>query len=130
MRASFDILKYIHEIDSSLSVIGFSSVQSKLLQFKSKSSKSSGPFYFAKLDISSCFDSIPHEKLFLLLESLLDKNEFSIRRVDQIKFDLINNRPTKRTNRIARNLSGNCNLNRIMLCLQDKKNLFLLVIID
>lgn len=101
MRASFDILKYFYELDSGLSVSGFTGLQTKLLDYKI-ASKSAGPFYLAKLDISSCFDSIPHEKLFSLLASLLSKKEFSVRRVDQIQLDLINNRPIKRINRIAR----------------------------
>lgn len=33
---------------------------------------------------------------------MLDKKEFSVRRVDQLQLDLINNRPLKRINRIAR----------------------------
>ena len=61
----------------------------------------------AKLDITSCFDSIPHEKLFALLESLLNGKEFSVRRVDQIQMDLINNRPVKR---ITRQANGNSDL--------------------
>ena len=55
----------------------------------------------AKLDITSCFDSIPHEKLFALLAGFLDKKEFSVRRVDQIQMDLINNRPIRRSHNIA-----------------------------
>lgn len=101
LRASFDILKYFYEINSGLSVFGFSGLQSKLLKYKTTCS-SSGPFYLAKLDISSCFDSIPHDKLFEVLSALLDKKEFSVRRVDQMQLDLINNRPLKRINRIAR----------------------------
>lgn len=101
MRASFDILKYFYEMNSGLSVFGFSGLQSKLLQYKTGCS-SSGPFYLAKLDISACFDSIPHDKLFELLARMLDKKEFSVRRVDQIQLDLINNRPLKRINRVAR----------------------------
>ena len=108
LRASFDILKYFHEIDESLSVMGFSSLQTRLLQYKS-SCNSSGPFYLAKLDISACFDSIPHEKLFELLANLLEKREFSVRRVDQIQLDMINKRPLKRITRIAR---GNIKRNR------------------
>lgn len=101
LRASFDILKYFYETDQSLSVMGFSSLQTRLLQYKS-TCKSSGPFYLAKLDISACFDSIPHEKLFALLAGLLEKREFSVRRVDQIQMDMINKRPLKRITRIAR----------------------------
>lgn len=101
LRASFDILKYFYEIDQSLSVIGFSSLQTRLLHYKA-TCKSPGPFYLAKLDISACFDSIPHEKLFSLLASLLEKREFSVRRVDQIQMDMINKRPLKRITRIAR----------------------------
>lgn len=101
MRASFDILKYFYELDSGLSVSGFAGLQAKLLQYKS-TCKSAGPFYLAKLDISSCFDSIPHGKLFSLLASLLQKKEFYVRRVDQVQLDLINNRSVKRINRIAR----------------------------
>ena len=101
LRASFDILKYFHEIDESLSVMGFSSLQTRLLQYKT-TCKSSGPFYLAKLDISACFDSIPHEKLFGLLAGLLEKREFSVRRVDQIQLDMINKRPLKRISRVAR----------------------------
>lgn len=101
LRASFDILKYFYEIDQSLSVMGFSSLQTRLLHYKS-TCKSPGPFYLAKLDISTCFDSIPHEKLFSLLASLLEKREFSVRRVDQIQMDMINKRSQKRIIRIAR----------------------------
>jgi hypothetical protein len=84
--------------------MGFSGLQSRILRYKS-TFKTAGPFYLAKLDISSCFDSIPHEKLFSLLEFLLNGKDFSVRRVDQIQMDLINNRPQKR---ITRQATGTC----------------------
>jgi hypothetical protein len=98
-------------MDSGLSVSGFTGLQTKMLDFKA-ANKSAGQFYLAKLDISSCFDSIPHEKLFGLLAGILNEKEFLVRRVDQIQLDLINNRPIKRINRIARgnNIFYLCNM--------------------
>ena len=103
LRASFDILKHFYDLDESVSVIGFSGLQSRLLKYKTEC-KATGPFYLAKLDISACFDSIPHEKLFALLATLLEGKEFSVRRIDQIQMDLINNRPIKKISRIARGI--------------------------
>ena len=101
LRTAFHVLKYFYEYDSSISVIGFSQTQSRLIDYKIKM-RSFGPFYMAALDISSCFDSIPHEKLLKLLTRLIKGQEFGVKNVDILQLDLITGKPRRIVSRCAR----------------------------
>jgi hypothetical protein len=101
LKAAFHVLKYFYEFDSSISVIGFSQTQNHLINYKSKM-KSSGPFYMAALDISSCFDSIPHDKLLQMLTKLIKDREFGVKNVDILQLDLITGKPRRIITRCAR----------------------------
>lgn len=101
MRTAFHVLKYFYEYDSSISVIGFSQTQSRIIAYKTKM-KSAGPFYMAALDISACFDSIPHEKLLKMLDSLIRDQQFGVKSVDILQLDLITDKPRRINSRCAR----------------------------
>lgn len=78
-------------------------MQKRLLQFKYQNyiNKPSCPFYMASFDISNCFDSIPHDKLKLMLEKLLADKFFTVKRIETTILDSINGRPKRIISRAA-----------------------------
>lgn len=92
-------------------MIGFSQMQRRLLQFKRQHfiDKPNVPFYMASFDISNCFDSIPHDKLKSMLEKLLADKYFTVKRIDTISLDSINDRPKRIISRAAQPLNESSN---------------------
>lgn len=78
-------------------------MQKRLLEFKHRNhiNKCNGPFYMVSFDIANCFDSIPHDRLKLMLEKLLKDKFFSVKRIDVLSLDSINDRPKRIISRAA-----------------------------
>lgn len=56
------------------SVLGYDGAAQKLAEFKSRIGCDEGPFYMVKVDVKSCFDMIPQEKLLsVLIHKVLPK---------------------------------------------------------
>lgn len=67
------------------SLLGYDSVAERLEAFK-KTIKADTQFYFVKLDVKACYDSIPHQKLFsILMDKVLPKEDFTVHKYDILK---------------------------------------------
>ena len=102
IHAVLDYYRTREEEKMGASVICMSKVYERLLGYK-QSLKKQGSLqkrlFFAKFDIKSCYDSIPHEKLLKVIDDLIDKEDFIIQRCDQIS--LINGAIKRRFTRMA-----------------------------
>lgn len=72
-------------LGSSLRCVG--DIHSRLRDFKNLQQKSSGlpPLYFVKLDIQSCFDTIPQQKLIRLVEELVSEESYHITKQVEVR---------------------------------------------
>ncbi|QIX00073.1 hypothetical protein AMS68_005590 [Peltaster fructicola] len=43
------------------------------------------PLYFAKIDVQGCFDSLPQDKLMLLVSRVLERTDYAIKRFSRVK---------------------------------------------
>lgn len=134
MKPVFDMLSYEKERNSELLGSSMSSIDDmypRLKKFKNRWIQSdsekhrTGKLFFVKLDIQSCFDTIPQQSLVLLIESLVTEQEYLItKHVDirpgdnyrhsnsQLPYQDTQRplaKPTRKFYRKARGLSDLCN---------------------
>lgn len=85
LRNLFEVLNYHRQRKPELmgaSVLGYDGVRERLTSFKQ-----GGPFFMAKVDVKSCFDSIPHAKLLEIIASLLRReSEYRVRKYDTLSW--------------------------------------------
>ncbi|KAI9664915.1 MAG: hypothetical protein M1821_006363 [Bathelium mastoideum] len=91
MKPVFNVIKFekdAHEDNVGSSLFSVGDVLPKLRTFcnhlKSRQALGS-PLYFAKVDVRSCFDTIPQRKVMDLMETLIASNDYRIARHAEIK---------------------------------------------
>lgn len=83
---SFEKVKQPDRLSSALFCVG--DMYPKIKAFKERlqsSGSSKGALYFAKLDVQSCFDTIPQRRVLEVVEKLISEDEYSIARHAEIK---------------------------------------------
>ena len=83
---SYEKGKQPERLGSALFSVG--DIYPKLKSFKSKLQglgKKETPLFFAKVDVQSCFDTIPQRRVIRLMEQLASENEYRIARHAEIK---------------------------------------------
>ena len=83
----FSVLKYErsqHVPDFGSALFSVGDIHEKLLGFKSGLATAS-PVYFAKVDIKSCFDSIPQQRLLEVVTTLLEHTDYRTTKHAEIK---------------------------------------------
>lgn len=91
LRPAFDVLNYEKfQNPSRLGASMFSPTDmfDRLRRFKQSLAHSGQPrptLFFAKVDVESCFDSIPHRKLLQLIEQLYRHNDYAVKRHSRAK---------------------------------------------
>ena len=90
LRNLFEIIKYEKSkepLSSDSTVFGSDDVYQalRLFHLKRKERQDEGTLYMVHVDISKCFDSIPLDKLYGIMEGILEEEEYLVRRYVAIK---------------------------------------------
>jgi len=83
---SYEKIKQLDKLSSALFCVG--DMYPKIKAFKERlqsSGSSKGALYFAKLDVQSCFDTIPQRRVLEAIEKLISEDEYNIARHAEIK---------------------------------------------
>jgi telomerase reverse transcriptase len=101
LRNLHAVLNYHHVFEQNkmgASVISHDEVYERFLSFK-KTINPSRKLHFVKFDFKSCFDSIPHERLFDVIHRVIDREEYFIHRYEIAS--IVNGKTKVRFRRIA-----------------------------
>lgn len=88
LRNAFEVLTYHRHRCPHLmgaSVLGFDGVFDRLAAFKKTQHPTSTQFFMAKVDVQSCFNSIPHGAMMQVVSDLLLREDFIVHKFDQIR---------------------------------------------
>ena len=83
---SYERYKHIHRLGSSLFSVG--DIYARLKEFRARLCQGKGvqqALFFAKVDVQSCFDSIPQRKVTRLMEELASESEYHLARYVELK---------------------------------------------
>lgn len=91
LTPAFNVMNYEKASQSvrlGASLFSVNDIFTRLKEFKSQLQDENlfgRPLYFAKVDVKSCFDTIPQDKAMQLIESLLSSEEYSVGKYAELK---------------------------------------------
>ena len=89
------------EIGSALFSVG--EIHGKILQFKQRAGRSDDkPLFFAKVDVQTCFDTIPQKDLIRLVKTLIASDRYAVGKHADFKLVEQTEKPTRRFASLAR----------------------------